>query len=140
MERRSFLKTTCTLCGIAGLGLLMSSLSSCAPMPIYKTAVIDNKVVVPLSLFTENTVQIIRPKNYEYDIAVRKINDTRFLALQMRCTHADNQLTSTGNGFLCNLHGSNFDKEGNVTKGPAEFSLIKYLTELRPEQLIIHLY
>lgn len=139
MERRTFLKTTCTLCGIAGLGMFMSSLSSCSPLPIYKTAIADNKISIPLSLFATNELQIIRVKNVEYDIAVRKINDQKYIALLMQCTHADNQLVSTGKGFLCNSHGSNFDQEGTVTKGPAERSLRKFTTEINGDQLFIHI-
>ncbi len=139
MERRAFLKAGCKLCGIAGIGLALSAFSSCAPMPLYKTSAAESKVQIPLSLFDKSNLQIIRIADYPYDIAVRKNADGNFKALLMRCTHADNQLMSTGKGFLCTSHGSNFDSEGLVTKGPAERTLKSFTTEINNVFLVIHL-
>ena len=139
MERRTFIKTSCTLCLALSAGLAMSTLSACAPSLIFNTVVSENKITLPLSLFTQSDLQIVRAKDYAYDIAVRKEQDENFIALLMRCTHADNQLTSTGNGFSCSLHGSVFDKDGSVEKGPAEIPLKKFFTEKISGQLIIHL-
>lgn len=75
----------------------------------------------------------------EYDIALKKESDVAFLALQMRCTHADNSLSATGTGFSCSLHGSLFDLAGNVTKGPAQLALRKYNTEILAGNIIINL-
>jgi Rieske Fe-S protein len=138
MERRSFIKTGCSLCMAIGSGLAMSTFSSCAPS-VYKTNISGNKIAVPLALFEQNKLQIIRAENYEYDIAVRKDDNENFVALLMRCTHADNQLTNNGNGFTCSLHGSIFDKDGSVKKGPAERALKNFVTEKISDQLIIHL-
>jgi Rieske Fe-S protein len=117
----------------------MSSMSSCVSFPIYKTLIIDNKISVPVSLFTYSELQIIRSKTSEYDIALRKEKNETYTAILLRCTHADNQLTSTGNGFVCNLHGSKFDSEGLVIKGPAEFPLKKFSTEIIADNIVITL-
>src|SRR5438876_4520684 len=106
MERRTFIKTSCSVCVALSAGLMMSAFSSCAPSLIFHTSISKNKISIPLSLFAQSDLQIVRAKNYDYDIAVRKEPGGFFLALLMRCTHADNQLTNTGNGFSCNLHGS----------------------------------
>lgn len=137
MQRREFIKAGCTLCVMASAGFMLGSLSSCASIPVYKTVMDGNKISVPVSLFAQSDLQIIRPKNSEYDIALRKEKDETYMALLMRCTHADNQLTSTGNGFFCNLHGSRFDREGGVTKGPAELSLKRYATQIISDNIII---
>lgn len=115
----------------------MSSLNSCTALPIYKTSIEDNKVKIPVSLFAENKVQIVRVQNSLYDIAVRKDDETRFTAILLRCTHADNALSATGKGFICNLHGSTFDSDGKVTKGPAEFALKKYKVELVGNEVLV---
>lgn len=128
------------MCLAVGAGLVAaSSLSSCATLPVYKTAIANNKVTVPVSLFAQSDFQVIQPKDLFYNIGLRKEKDGTYTALLLRCTHADNQLISTGNGFKCNLHGSTFDKEGQVTQGPAERSLKKYQTEIISDQIIIHL-
>lgn len=128
------------MCLAVGAGLVAaSSLSSCATLPVYKTTIANNKVTVPVSLFAQSDFQVIQPKDLFYNIGLRKEKDGTYTALLLRCTHADNQLISTGNGFKCNLHGSTFDKEGQVTQGPAERSLKKYRTEIKSDQIIIHL-
>src|SRR6202012_4543838 len=130
----------CSLCLAAGSGMLIGSLASCgAALPTYKTAVTDNKVSVPVNLFANADFQLVQPKNMYYNIGLKKEKDGTYTALLLRCTHADNQLTPTGNGFRCNLHGSAFDKEGNVTNGPAERPLTRYKTEVVSNQIIIHL-
>ncbi|MDB5144312.1 MAG: Rieske (2Fe-2S) protein [Mucilaginibacter sp.] len=127
------------MCLAMGAGMMIGSLSSCATLPIYKTAASNNKVSVPVSLFAQSNFQIIQPKDFYYNIGLRKEQDGTYTALLLRCTHADNQLVPTGNGFKCNLHGSAFDQEGQVTQGPAERSLKKYQTEIISDQIIIHL-
>ena len=60
-----------------------------------------------------------------------------YSALLMQCTHMDNQLSAEQNGFSCSLHGSRFNSEGNVIKGPAEMPLKKYETSVNNENIII---
>ena len=139
MERREFLKKSCSACVAIGAGLMMGSLSSCASVSIYKTVINENKIAVPVSLFASADLQIIRPTDSEYDIALRKELNGNYTALLLRCTHAANQLNSSGNGFYCTLHGSKFDKEGIVTKGPAEHSLKKFTTEIINDSIIIYI-
>jgi Rieske Fe-S protein len=139
MDRRSFVKQSCTMCLAVGAGMAIGSLSSCATLPVYKTTMANNRVSVPVSIFAQSDFQIIQPKDFYYNIGLRKESNGTYTALLLRCTHADNQLTPTGNGFKCNLHGSAFNKEGQVTQGPAEQSLKKYQTEIISDQIIIHL-
>lgn len=139
MDRRDFVKQSCVACLLAGAGMMAGSLSSCASLPVYKTVVDANKINVPVSLFANGDFQVIRPKDFFYNIGLRKEADGSYTALLLRCTHADNQLTPTGNGYKCNLHGSAFDKEGHVTQGPAERPLKRYPTEIINNQIIIHL-
>ena len=125
MERRSFIKSTCTACLLLGTGSLLSTLASCSSTAVFKVPIVDDQITIPLALFDQAALQIVRPHDYEYDVAVRKNTDGKYIALLMQCTHADNGLMSTGNGYTCNLHGSNFDNNGAVTKGPAERPLKK---------------
>jgi Rieske Fe-S protein len=128
------------MCMAMGSGLLAGSLASCASaLQVYKTTSANNQVTVPLSLFTNSDFLLVQPQNMFYGIGLKKEKDATYTALLLRCTHADNQLTPTGNGFSCSLHGSTFDKEGRVTKGPAEHALKRYPTEVVAGQVIIHL-
>jgi nitrite reductase/ring-hydroxylating ferredoxin subunit len=140
MDRRKFVKQSCSLCLATGAGMLIGSLASCgAALPVYKTTVASNKVTVPVTLFANADFQLIQPKNLYYNIGLKKEKDGTYTALLLRCTHADNQLIPAGNGFKCTLHGSAFDNAGHVTNGPAERPLKKYPTEIESGQIIIHL-
>lgn len=124
---------------MAGAGIIAGNLSSCATLPVYQTAVINQQVVVPESLFAQAALQIVQPKSFYYNIALKKEADGTYEALLLRCTHADNQLQTTANGFKCNLHGSMFNQEGQVVTGPAERPLHRYVTEVNNQHIIIHL-
>jgi len=140
MQRRDFLKATCRLCLLGTAGLLVTQ-TGCAPATgnaIYKTAISNNEVEVPLALFDKAPLQYIRPNGWYYDIAVQK-NQDGFTALLMQCTHQNNQLTLSGDTYYCNLHGSTFDKNGQVKKGPAEEPLKKYKTTVKQNNLIIQI-
>ncbi len=42
-----------------------------------------------------------------------------FTALSLLCTHLGCTVESKPDGFACPCHGSRFDQQGNVTRGPA---------------------
>lgn len=121
------------------IGAGMMTLSSCATVSVYKTSAGSNKISVPVSQFAKTDFQVVQAQGLFYNIALRKETDGSYTALLLRCTHADNQLMATGKGFKCNLHGSTFNQEGKVTKGPAERALVKYPTEVNNGNIIIHL-
>lgn len=94
---------------------------------------------MPLNLFDKKDLQIVRPAGWYYDVAVQKNPDNSYTALLLQCTHQENQLTVTGSGYHCNLHGSNFDKQGAVKKGPAELPLQRFETSVDNNSLNIHI-
>lgn len=140
MQRRQFLKSSCNLCLLGAAGYLLSDLVGCSPAyKVLKAPVVNNTVTVPANLFAQSALQIVRPQGSYYDIAVEKKQDGSYNALLLQCTHQENQLNTTGNGYTCSLHGSTFDKEGKVTKGPAERPLERYRTEAIQDNIVIHL-
>ncbi len=143
MERRSFIKGACRICllgaATAAVGEIASSCSPTTGKNIFRPEVTNNTVEVPLSLFDTEAFQLISPNKFAYDIAVQKGKDSNYKALLLSCTHYDNQLTVTGNGFTCSAHGSRFDKEGNVINGPAQRPLKQLSTAIVNNILLIQL-
>lgn len=133
------MKDTCKACLLGAVSISMVDfLESCSTMKSYSVAMNNNQVEVPLTLFDAAPLQLVSPKSYAYEIAVRKLPDNTYEALLLRCTHQHNPLTPTGNGFICTVHGSQFDKDGHVRKGPADANLLQLKTEVQQSNLIIH--
>ncbi len=140
MQRREFIKSTCNFCMLGAAGFMLPQLIGCSPaIAVYKTIVNNNQLAIPLTLFEISSIQFVRPAGWYYDIAVQKKEDNTYAAILMKCTHQENQLTKSGNGFHCSLHGSQFDATGKVRKGPAETPLRTYLTSIDQNNLIIRI-
>jgi len=138
-NRRSFIKKTCALClSFVGGGVLVSQLSSCTPMPVFKAVVVKNVLAVPFTAFTEgNNSVIVRNSSIPFDILLVKKSNGIYTALEMKCSHQDNPLTANKTGLFCSSHGSTFDLEGNVLKEPALKPIKKYKTEI--ESSFVHI-
>jgi cytochrome b6-f complex iron-sulfur subunit len=52
-------------------------------------------------------------------------------ALSLVCTHLGCTVTVTPTGLVCPCHGSSFDLQGHVLKGPADRQLPRYRVEER---------
>jgi Rieske Fe-S protein len=142
MERREFLGKGCTLCLLGAAGwLLPAGIAGCAASKpaVYKAPIINKQVLVPLSLLAAGNIQFVRPQGWLYDIAVQKTAEEQYLALLMRCTHMDNPLYANKGTFTCNTHGSVFDQNGQVKKGPAEKPLKHFSTLVNEKNLVINL-
>ncbi|MFI5155091.1 MAG: Rieske (2Fe-2S) protein [Chitinophagales bacterium] len=139
MERRQFIRSSCNLCLLTASGFLLSELVACNPAyQLIKTEVVNDTIQIPLFSFNQPGLKLVRPNGWAWDIAVYK-NAGGYEAILMKCTHQNNQLILTGNGFVCDLQGSNFNLEGIVTKGLAELPLKKFPVDLVLDNLIIYL-
>ena len=140
IERRKFLTSTCKACLFAGAGVLITDLTACnTSSRIMQLPITQDSVRFPLTAFAKESIQLVRPEGWYYDIAVRKTGTDQFDALLLECTHQQNQLIMNSNGFKCSLHGSQFNLNGQVVKGPAERALKKLSTTLDQGQLTIYL-
>ena len=126
MDRRTFLTSSCSICLLTGVGILDSS---CATVPVFSTSIKGDRIEIPARLFLDRPLQIVHVEGFAYEIAVERKED-KYRAFVLQCTHAENPLTFTGNRFVCSLHGSTFDTNGGVTKGPADRPLKELKTQI----------
>jgi Rieske Fe-S protein len=141
MERRIFIRSSCNACLLFATGLLIPALSGCGPAPyqVFQTEVSNGEVSVPMTVFDKSPLQLVRPNGWYYSIAVRRKEDQTYSAFLLKCTHQDNPLTASANGYACSLHGSMFRADGRVAKGPAERMLKAYPITIGQNHLVIHL-
>ena len=142
MQRRDFIKGTCRVCLLGAAGVSLVDLAACSPSTgnaIAKAEVKDNKASIALSEFDKNPLQIISPPKYPYEVAVQKQENGTYKALLLKCTHYDNEVVKQGNGYICTAHGSRFDKDGKVLKGPAGQPLAELKTSITGTEIFINL-
>jgi nitrite reductase/ring-hydroxylating ferredoxin subunit len=139
MDRRGFIKDACSLCVALGSGLIIGSLSSCSSLPVFDTDVVEKRIRVPIAAFGTREVLVVRVRSLMYDLAIHRKEDNTYAAVLLRCSHADTQLTATGEEYTCSEHGSRFDLDGRVRKGPALKDLIQFPAERVDGNVIVPL-
>jgi len=145
MNRKEMIKT----CGYACLGGLAFGpiLQSCSPLKIVSGAIEGDDLVLDLSEFKSILENEERYKKYvivqneilQYPICIYRISQNEYAALWMRCTHQGTELTAFGEKLQCSAHGSEFNKYGTATNGPATESLRKFPVSQKSGQLKISL-
>ncbi|KAA0888347.1 ubiquinol-cytochrome c reductase iron-sulfur subunit [Oryzomonas rubra] len=70
----------------------------------------------------------------EARIALMRSGDDIY-ALSLVCTHLGCTVNVTADGLSCPCHGSQFDRGGNVVKGPADRPLRRMKTSRRGEMI-----
>ena len=66
------------------------------------------------------TVGVLAFHPSDIRVALKRTGPTTFLALSTTCTHEGTRINIVNNAasFECPNHGSRFDSDGNVTRGP----------------------
>ena len=130
MKRREFLKTAC-LATICILPACKSTIKYADAIPQ------ENKLVVDKSLFLANSIVTIAYN--QHGIGITKLDDNTFAASLLTCTHQGCAVSVEENGFICPCHGARFDKIGQVTKGPTEENLTRFITSTDQQFVYVHL-
>ncbi|MFL5617866.1 MAG: ubiquinol-cytochrome c reductase iron-sulfur subunit [Gemmatimonadaceae bacterium] len=119
LSRRAFLtKSTLAVAGVAALtaacgdGQIGGS-GATGPLPTGLTLKVST---VPALA----TVGVLAYVPADSRVAVKRTGPASFLALSTTCTHEGTHLDLVNNAlsFECPNHGSRFDSDGNVTRGP----------------------
>ncbi|GHN01834.1 hypothetical protein WSM22_33230 [Cytophagales bacterium WSM2-2] len=145
MNRREFISTTCFTC-IGGTSL-SALLTSCGSTKYVNGALETSGISIPLSEFVyeqkgkllSRQFVVVHHDELEFPIYVYKISENSYSALWMKCTHQGSELNASGDHLYCSSHGSEFDKTGKVTHGPAEKSLRSFPVTTTIDKIIIEL-
>jgi len=137
--RRNFIKTisgstVALCCGGVGMGILMEG---CTTIKQINTTITNNKITVNKTEFEGNKFIILNNDQLQTPIYLNKINEQNYAALLMLCTHKNCDVKPTGSFLTCPCHGSEFDNDGKVLKGPATANLTAYQTQIKETTIII---
>lgn len=145
MNRRKFITTTCISC-MSG-GLMISMLEGCSTTKVAAVAIEGSDMIVPLADFINKKGDqtsykqyiVVQPEKLKYPICVFRLDENKYEALLMRCTHQGTELQVFGDRFQCPAHGSEFNNRGEVKQGPAATPLRKFPVTLTNNQVKISL-
>jgi len=141
IRRRAFLKKTgatlacvCLACGEA---------LEAAEKNITQYAVEDSNLIIDLSKHP-NLKEAGGSETFhagKKKIIVLHPDEKNYKAFENKCTHMGGRVSyRPKDGFMqCALHGSRFDTEGRVVRGPAQKPLTEFRTSLDKDQLTVYL-
>lgn len=123
MDRRRFV---CVTAGALGA----SALSGCAALMTTTVTPVNGEV----RLAIRNYPQLDRPGGYLKIVPAGETSPLYVLALESGsyavvspiCTHLQCTVNVDGAHLLCPCHGSTYDREGRVLRGPAERALRRF--------------
>jgi Rieske Fe-S protein len=125
INRRDFV-TTCA-CVIAG-GLV----SACASLAARPVPITDGHIRLALSEHPEltrpNGSLKVLPQGATDPLYVLRLDDGQFAVISPICTHQGCTVDIQGPRLVCPCHGSTYDREGRVLRGPAQRSLARFTT------------
>ena len=133
MDRRQAL-------GRLGTGLL--GLCGCAGLPTYlatlEAGTIELRRDEVESGFGDGNAVRIRASGLEEEIALLRLGDGSLRARGTTCTHLGCQVRPGGEFLVCPCHGSTFDRQGAVVRGPAQRPLTSYPVAVSEDRITIH--
>lgn len=136
MRRREFVAVCAG--GCAGLFL-----TGCVTMVTHPVPVSAGRVTLELSAFPElakpDGAIRIQPVGLEDPIYVLANPGGEFRAVSPICTHRGCTVDVQGARLVCPCHGSTYDREGEVLKGPAQRALPRFPVSRSGDELVIRI-
>ena len=145
MDRRNFLKKSCSAC--LSLTVISSMVSGCVSTKYVSGKVAKDGITIDKDDFkikqkggtAYSSFVIVRNEILKYPICIYRINDDEYTALWMRCTHQGTELQASGDVLQCSAHGSEFNSKGQVRNGPANTALRTFPVTVTNNEIFIDL-
>ena len=122
MERLDFLKRCGALC-LGGLAI-SPLLQSCTGAQYVSSELSGSNLKVKKADFqvlkdgqiTYRNYVLVNPEKLNFPIYLSRLSEDNYSAVWMECSHQGAELSAHGDTLSCHAHGSEFDKNGNVTQ------------------------
>jgi Rieske Fe-S protein len=133
--RRAFVERS------VGAVLAISGLSGCASLVTRTITPVDGRLRLALVQYPElaaegGSLKVV-PEGTAETIYVLALGQRRFAALSPICTHLGCTVDIEPARLVCPCHGSTYDREGKVLRGPAEEALTSYRVSLTAEDVLV---
>lgn len=135
MDRREFVERS------IGAVIAAAVFGGCASLVTRTVTPVDGALRLALIHYPELTAEAgslkVVPKGAADPIYVLALGNRRFAAVSPICTHLGCTVEIEESRLVCPCHGSNYDREGRVLRGPAEHPLARYPVELTADDVLI---
>lgn len=126
---------------VASCAMLSAALlAGCASMVTHPVPVAAGRIQLSLRQYPElakpDGAVKLQPDGQEDPIYVLARGGD-FVAVSPICTHRGCTVDVHGERLVCPCHGSTYDREGNVLKGPAQRALTRYAVSRSGDVLVI---
>lgn len=116
IDRRALLTGACALVALSGLGVMPSA----ANAEIRKLG--NGRIAVKLKSIPElskvgGSVGVGNVKGKP--VAITRTGKSTYIAFSLSCPHQGVKVSRSGNGWVCDAHGSEFEADGDLVLGPA---------------------
>lgn len=120
--------------------LIVAFAISCSPtLPTYDVKFSGNTIDVPVSGFVNSTFNVVSDQTNPFDILLVKDSPGAYHAVYLECTNDHKNLDPTPSAIVCPVCNSTYGFDGTVKKGPAETNLMRFNTELNPDQTLVRI-
>ena len=131
MTRSQFLKSASAALAAASIAPLTATLHGCAPSALALHApVVDDTVRIPLTdlpaLHQPNIYVKVYVDQLPNPFILFAQHDDELWAVLSTCSHRGCEVKKLRTKFECPCHGSEYDLDGNVTRGPAPSPLERF--------------
>lgn len=135
LDRREFVAACALVCG----GAL---LTGCVSMVTHPVPVTGGRVRIPLAQYPELSRPAgaikVQPEGMPDPIYVLA-TASGFTAVSPICTHRGCTVDVSGERLVCPCHGSTYDRDGRVLKGPAQRPLQRFNISRAGDELVLEL-
>jgi len=122
---------------------LLPLLAGCASLATHPVTPVDGQLRLRLDAYpqlaaTDGSVMLM-PAGTDVPVYVMALGSNQFAALSPICTHRGCTVQIRAARLVCPCHGSTYERDGRVVRGPAQRPLTRYPVELTGSELVIDL-
>jgi Rieske Fe-S protein len=122
---------------------LLPMLSACASLVTHPVTPVAGQLRLALGAYPQLAVPdgslLVMPAGTDVPVYVLALGGRTFAALSPICTHRGCTVQIRATRLVCPCHGSTYDREGRVVRGPAQRALTRYPAVVQGDALIIDL-
>ena len=115
--------------------------SGCATTTLYQTTVRRGRMAIDIGAYPElakpGGAILLAAEGMEAPVVLIRRDDRHFKALSSVCTHLGCSVRPSKRFLRCPCHGSTYDLEGQVVRGPAQRALQTFETRVSENRVEI---